>query len=444
MTVLDLGNIQGFVVRGYGMPVASYLFVRVDDAESGRRWLSHISPQVITAAPWSQKPQSGINVAFSFAGLEALGLPPYSLAGFPEEFRDGMANRAAELGDTGADDPAHWEAPFGPDDTVHVMVMVSAQNNAALEQHDNAIREDLENNAGLTLVATQLGATLPTGREHFGYLDAISQPSIEGIEVDRPGGGAVHGRNGWRPIRAGEFILGYPDEENVLPPAPSPAQFSANGSYLVYRKLRQDPAAFRRLVDTAAATFPGGRELLEAKIVGRWPNGTPLSLSPDNPEPDGTPPSNDFSFGDDPQGMRCPVGSHIRRANPRASLPFEGSLVNRHRMIRRGISYGPPLPPGAPDDGVDRGLIWTSLHASIERQFEFVQSQWMNDGNPFQLGDDQDVLVGVQNGEPPQKMTIPGRPPFLLSELEQIVKCRGGEYFFTPGVNGLHFIAAAA
>ena len=134
----------------------------------------------------------------------------------------------------------------------------------------------------------------------------------------------------------------------------------------------------------------------------------------------------------------------MRRANPRSSLPFDGQLVNRHRLIRRGITYGDPLPPGAADDGADRGVIFMCLQASIARQFEFVQSQWLNAGNAFAIGDDQDVLSGAQDGTPPNKMTVQGAPPFFHGPLSRVVTTKGGEYFFVPGINGLHFLAAAA
>jgi hypothetical protein len=154
--------------------------------------------------------------------------------------------------------------------------------------------------------------------------------------------------------------------------------------------------------------------------------------------------NNAFSYAADGDGLRCPVGAHVRRANPRDSLPFEGKLVNRHRLIRRGIPYGEQLPDGAGDDGQDRGVIFMCLQASIARQFEFVQGQWLNRGNAFTLGEDQDVLVGPQAGPGPHKMTIPGNPPFFLGPLQRAVTVKGGEYFFVPGVNGLEFLAAAA
>jgi len=249
------------------------------------------------------------------------------------------------------------------------------------------------------------------------------------------------GQGSWRPIRAGEFILGYADEEGVLPSAPPPADFSANGSYLVYRKLHQDVAAFRRQLAASAALYPGGEERLAAKIVGRWRDGTPVALSPEHSDPTlvaDAARNNAFAYGEDADGTRCPVGAHVRRANPRDSLPFEGKLVNRHRLIRRGIPYGEPLAAGSlEDDGRDRGVLFMCLQTSIARQFEFVQSQWLGDGNAFGLGDDQDVLLGPQDGNPPAKMTVPGRPPFFHGPLSRVVSVRGGEYFFVPGIKAL-------
>lgn len=447
MTDLDLGRIQGFVVRGYRLPLAGYLFLRIDDAARAAAWISQVTGEVLTAAPWSAKPDSGVNVAFSYAGLAALQLPSATLASFPEEFREGMAARAGVLGDEGDSAPANWEAPLGGSD-VHVLVMISAAHAGALAAHDRRIRDSLDRAGGLTVVHDDVGAALPGNREHFGYADGFAQPDIEGAGLPaQPGGGAPLRDGHWRPIRAGEFILGYPDEENVPPTAPTPDELATNGSFLVYRKLHQDVAAFRAQLSRAAALYAGDEELLAAKIVGRWRDGTPIDLSPDRPDAAivaDAQRNNAFSYGGDGDGLRCPVGAHVRRANPRDSLPFEGKLVNRHRLIRRGIPYGEPLPPGAGDDGADRGVIFMCLQASIARQFEFIQGQWLNRGNSFTLGEDQDVLVGPQNGPGPHKMTVPGNPPFFLGPLQRAVTVRGGEYFYVPGINGLEFLASAA
>ncbi|MEA2147755.1 MAG: hypothetical protein QOG59_3342 [Solirubrobacteraceae bacterium] len=447
MTDLDLDRIQGFVVRGYRLPLAGYIFLRIDDRARAAAWISEITGDVLTAAPWSAKPDSGVNLAFSFAGLAALALPSATLASFPQEFRDGMAARASVLGDEGDSAPANWEAPLGTPD-VHVLVMISAADESALSAHDHRVREGVARAGGLTVVYDDVGRALPQNREHFGYADGFAQPDIEGAGLpSAPGGGAPLREGNWRPIRAGEFILGYPDEEDVEPRAPTPDQFAANGSFLVYRKLYQDVAAFRTQLAAASGLYPGGEELLAAKIVGRWRDGTPIDLSPERPDPAVVADdqrNNAFSYAADGDGLRCPIGAHVRRANPRDSLPFEGKLVNRHRLIRRGIPFGDPLPDGAQDDGQDRGVIFMCLQASIARQFEFIQSQWLHRGNAFTLGEDQDVLLGPQDGPGPHKMTVPGNPPFFLGPLQRVVTVRGGEYFFVPGINGLEYLAATA
>jgi Dyp-type peroxidase family len=447
MSELDLPRIQGFVVRGYALPFAGYLFLRIADVTRAAAWISELTEEVLTAAPWAEKPQSGVNIAFSYSGLRVLELPDACLAGFPEEFRQGMAARADLLGDFGDSAPSTWEGGLGTPE-IHVLVMISAMSREALEAHDQRLRGAIERNAGLTVVYDDVGAALAGGAEHFGYADGFAQPSIEGSGVPAlPGQGAPVTGGGWRPIRAGEFILGYPDEEGVLPAAAPPAELTTNGSFLVYRKLGQDVAGFRRRLAASARIYPGGEELLAAKIVGRWRDGTPLDLSPEYPDPAivaDEQRNNAFGYGNDADGLRCPIGAHVRRVNPRDSLPFEGELVNRHRLIRRGIPYGPPLAAGTEDDGQDRGVIFMCLQASIARQFEFIQSQWLADGNAFGLGSDQDLMLGPQDGSPPRKMTVPGAPPFFLGPLSRVVTVKGGEYFFAPGINGLQFLAAAA
>jgi Dyp-type peroxidase family len=442
---LELAAIQGFVVRGYRLPSAGYLFLRIDDAARARALLAETTPDVLTADPWETKPESGINLAFTYSGLQALGVPGTSLAGFPDDFRSGMAARAETLGDVGESAPERWEAPFARGE-IHVLVMISAQDPAALATRDRQLREAIERHGGIAVVGDQAGSALPGGKEHFGFADGFAQPAIEGSGVDPlPGQGAPLKDGGWRPIRAGEFILGYRDEEGALPQAPAPDQLATNGSYLVYRKLHQDVAAFRATLAAAARHYQGSEEQLAAKLVGRWRDGTPLDLSPDGPDPAivaDAARNNAFSYLDDQDGMRCPAGSHIRRANPRLGLPFEGKLVNRHRLIRRGIPYGDPLPEGAQDDGQDRGVVFMCLQASIARQFEFVQAQWFNDGNGLHLGDDEDVVMGRHDGASPRKMTVPGRPPYFVGPLSRVVTVRGGEYFFIPGINGLHHLAA--
>jgi hypothetical protein len=206
-----------------------------------------------------------------------------------------------------------------------------------------------------------------------------------------------------------------------------------------------DVAAFRRFVAEHGRAYPTGPDALAAKIVGRWRDGTPLALSPHEPDSAiAADPSriNDFSYASDPHGLRCPAGSHIRRANPRDSIGFfDGRLTNRHRIIRRGRPYGPPLPPGVQDDdGHDRGLVFVCFTADIWRQFETIQALWIDDGDPFGLGADKDFLIAEPDGAG-GKMTIPGEPPFFLRPQPRFVTCRGGEYLFRPSIGALRSLA---
>ncbi len=441
MPGLDLADVQGMVLRGYRLPVASYTFLRITDPAAARQWVGDLFGHVTTAAPWNDKPASTVNVAFTAAGLAAIGLPADALAGFPEAFRQGMASRAVLLGDAGASAPVGWEQGLGSG-AAHVLVLLAAGDEAALAERVGWLDETLER-AGLQPVHRQQAAALSSGAEHFGYADGFSQPDVDGLGTPaRTGQAGVDGQGGWRPIAAGEFVLGYADEEEVVPPAPSPDRLSRGASYLVYRKLRQDVPAFRAMLAAASRHYPGDEELLAAKLVGRWRDGTPLELSPDRPDPALAADfdrNNAFDYADDPDGFRCPIGAHVRRANPRNSLPFAGKLVNRHRLMRRGLTYGPELPPDAPDDGADRGVVFLCFNADITRQFEFVQSQWLNDGNAFRLGDDKDVLTGDNDGT--GKMTVNGRPPYFVHPLPALTQTRGGEYLFTPGLGGLRYLA---
>jgi hypothetical protein len=209
-------------------------------------------------------------------------------------------------------------------------------------------------------------------------------------------------------------------------------------------------ALFRRVLRDGAARFVSGdEELLAAKVVGRWRNGTPLVRSPQRPDPSFSataPGSNLFRYLDvDVDGRRCPLGAHIRRSNPRDALGWPGLdnaglLSFRHRIIRRGVPYGPPLAADVrEDDGVDRGLVFVCFNASISRQFESVQLQWLNDGNGFHLGHDSDFLLGSPLGT--GKMTVQGDPPFMLGPQGPFVTTRGGEYLFMPGLAALRALA---
>ena len=227
-------------------------------------------------------------------------------------------------------------------------------------------------------------------REHFGYRDRLTTPEIEGSGIEpTPGSGP--------PIKAGEFILGYPDEDGPPSNLPQPEILSRNGSYMAYRRLQQHVGAFRDFLREQGGPTADEQELLAAKLMGRWRSGAPLVLAPDKDDPllaDDPQRDNKFNYAKmDPQGYAVPLGAHIRRINPRDTAVN----IQRRKMLRRGATYGPPLPEGAPEDGIDRGIAAFVICASLVRQFEFAQNVWVNDPNFHELGNERDPMIGAQD-----------------------------------------------
>jgi Dyp-type peroxidase family len=355
-----------------------------------------------------------------------------------------MAARAERLGDRGPSAPANWEPGLGTGEA-HVLVTMYGVDAEKLDAGRMALKT-VGAEGAVTVVHEQRAEALEGGRDHFGFFDGIAQPAIDGGGVEgRPGDGQPAGGGHWRDVAPGEFLLGHRDEDGGLPDAPA-APFDVNGTFMVYRKLAMDVAAFRRCMADQGARYPGGPDALAAKVVGRWADGTPVSVSPDAPDPDvvGDPARiNDFTYGDDPQGLKCPLGAHIRRANPRDTDGFfGGKLSDRHRVIRRGRPYGSRLPEDATeDDGVERGLVFVCFQSNIWRQFETIQALWVDDGDPFGLGADKDFLIGEPHGNGAGKMTIQGHPPFILRPQPRFVTLRGGEYLFRPSISALRWLA---
>ena len=461
---MDLGDIQGDILRAYGNDYdhTTYAFVHIEcPAAQARAWFAGVVDHVTTAEPWTgEKPLTTLNVSVTAAGLRALGVSDAVVGSFSKEFRSGMAARSVLLGDIGPSDPGTWEDGLGTGD-VHVLLTINAQERKDHQRALGKMRDAMQETGGISIVHQEDTEMLPGAREHFGYADGFAQPAVEGSSDDRARGGGVPLKGGgWRPLAPGEFILGYPDEDTRadpkqrLPSAPA-APLGRSGTYMVWRKLYQDVARFRRVIRKAAELYEAGDEhLLSAKVVGRWTNGAPLVKYPTKPPADFDAKSegaNDFRYDKDSDGMRCPVGAHVRRSNPRDALGavkgpggkvtgFDGHLSFRHRMIRRGMPYGPPLPENVTkDDGTDRGLVFVSFQASISRQFEGVQVQWLNAGNIFGLGHDKDFILGDPNGK--GKMTIQGKPPYFLTPQEVFVRTRGGEYLFLPGMSALAALA---
>ncbi|MFL5349408.1 MAG: Dyp-type peroxidase [Hyalangium sp.] len=433
--MLELDDIQSGVLRPRPSPyVATYIILRIDDRSAGRKLMERLSSVVASAAhPASPSADCWVSVALTYHGLEALGVPQDSLDSFAWEFRQGMAARAKALGDVGESSPEHWESPLGTRDVHVVLTALSpdqAQLDAALGRAHKALREL----GGIEAIWRQDCHALSTGKEPFGFRDGISHPAIEGSGI--PGSNPRE-----EPLKAGEFVLGYPDETGSLPPMPQPDVLGRNGTYIVFRKLHQRVAAFRQYMKDNSSS-PEDEELLAAKMMGRWRSGAPLALCPHHDDSNlGADPrrSNDFLYSDDPTGYMTPPASHVRRANPRdASV---AGVVRLHRMIRRGTAYGPELPEGVlEDDGADRGLMFAFVGAHIGRQFEFVQSEWINGGEFLGLGDAKDPLAGANSGT--GVFSFPRRPiARRLQGLPRFVVTRGGEYCLMPGLRALRWLA---
>lgn len=433
--LLEREDIQGLVIRGYRMPHAAFVFYRFTDANLARSWLGDMVDPVTTAAEWDVKPTWCANAGLTYRGLEALGLPEPSLASFPEDFRQGMAARArSHLGDTGDNLPEHWETspPFATGG-VHALLLVSGRQEDDVEERLAAL-EKVGAAHGLERVGLQRAAALgpdhSSNKEHFGYRDGISQPTLKGsglednAHVDRLA------------VAPGEFVLGHADELGNRS-MPSPEALGRNGTYAVYRKLHQHVAAFR---DFLRSTKDG--EALAAKLMGRWPSGSPLCLVPDADDAAlAADPlrANQFDYSQDPLGFACPRGAHIRRARFRSDA--DGSSGRRRLLIRRGLPYGEQLPDGAPDDGAERGLVGFLLNASIERQFEFVQRKWLNAEQFDGLNGESDPIAGPAGRDFTwQRRTGPRR----YKDLPQFVTVRGGEYFFLPGITAMRFLSDPA
>ena len=435
--MLELNDIQHILLTRTPALTGRYEFLSFDNPVGGRAWLSELIDRVepaSTARATMDSTQRWLTLAFTWNGLRALGLPEESLASFPDEFREGMAARADILGDTGANHPDNWVGGLAGDD-LHAIAILFARDDAEHRRATAAHDELVARCDGVrSLSVLDLNATPPFNyaHDHFGFRDRLSQPVIEGSgEEPTPGSGA--------PLKPGEFILGYPDEESAAPKVPQPEDLSRNGSYMAYRRLQEHVGLFRGYLEEKAETHDE-QELLAAKFMGRWRSGAPLVLAPDHDDPElGADPmrNNDFNYKQmDPLGYACPLGSHARRLNPRDTTVN----MNRRRMLRRGATYGPALPPGVPDDGVDRGIAAFIICASLVRQFEFAQNVWINDRNFHELGNEHDPICGTQDGS--LEFKIPRRPiRKVLKGLPAFTTLRGGAYFFLPGLNGLRYLA---
>jgi len=438
--VLEFDDIQHILLTRAPALTGRYEFLSFRDPVGGRAWLAAILEKVRSAKAMREsvdKDKRWITVAFTWNGLRALGVDEDSLATFPEEFRQGMVARAEMLGDTDANDPSHWVDKTASSD-LHAIAILFARDAAERGRCEVEHRKLITECKGVEVLSTlDLEATPPFdyAHDHFGYRDRLSQPVIEGSgDEPTPGSGA--------PLKAGEFILGYVDETGVNTPLPRPEVLSRNGSYMAYRRLEEHVGRFRDFLREHGKTRDE-QELIAAKLMGRWRSGAPLTLAPEKDDPTlgaDLQRNNNFNYKqEDPQGYAVPLGSHMRRMNPRDTA----ANMNRRRMIRRGATYGAYLPDGTPEDGQERGIAAFVICGSLIRQFEFAQNVWVNDRNFHELGNERDPIIGTQDGT--LEFKIPKRPiRRKITGLPAFTTVRGGAYFFLPGLKALRWLAAGA
>jgi Dyp-type peroxidase family len=512
--LLEAEDIQGNIAPGFNKDNQLLLFCRIVNVPMTKRWLARIPNEIATmrevldfnrlfkkladrrggepsglSAAWS-------NIAFSYPGLAKL--TPQASA-FPQAaFRVGLPERAAFLGDT--IDPDDWVVG-APNDIPDLLLIIAADrpesmepaacrllNIAALPKAPGALGQ-----TGLELRYLERGAVLPDrGHEHFGFKDGISQPGIRGkvssgsndfltprfLDPSDPSA-PIFGKPGQVLISPGEFIIGYNRQDPhdpllALPALATTPTWGRNGSFIVFRRLRQNVAAFRQFLHQTAQAMgskPGfaglTEEALGSKLVGRWPSGAPLVRSPaaDNPAlGDDDTANNHFAFDSatapvrlaggsivpgcpaDTSGLFCPHAGHIRKVNPRDISTDSGFVLTR-RILRRGIPYGPPLPEAKAgenlvDDGVDRGLLFIGYTSSIDNTFETLQRTWCNSDDQPDGGGHDPIIGQTATGVRTFDLSSVGGQTASIQLPQQWVTPTGGGYFFAPSISALSSVLA--
>ena len=527
---------QGIVVSGFeNLPSALALFLEcgpVQDAGASGggngKWLQTLRQLAPITDADGRDPRVA-SIAFTWTGLQKLGLPGDALASFSAPFCEGMyqEDRLRRLGDrindawqaTVIDGGPNWSAnipareqsadrtkasPAGyvggriegdereviTPTTVHALLLLYDKTDAAVKLWADVVETALNKHNVKIVHRLSLSLMFDSkniGREHFGFADGMSQPiPFESVSTDANAGGTgilIGGqpaaRDAWHGVPLGDILLGHNNAHNEKAPGPvvsddaggkarefgltpegapvGSLNFGLNGSYMVVRELRQNVAAFWASLKAAAdkinkynpsaelAAKPVTADWLAERVIGRNIDGHLLCPSGLLAADEFDLPQNAFGFKKiDPDGLGCPLGSHVRRANPRdgqakdlASAPTLLNAANNHRILRRGRKYGPPLKDRDEEDNAERGLLFICLNTDIGRQFEFIQQRWLLNRNFATLFDETDPLIG-----PKGPFTVSQRPLRTIVDIETFVRCAGGEYFFLPSIPALNYLAA--
>lgn len=468
---IDIKDLQGLIIRGYGsMRNVRYTMLKVNDAAKARKWLADILPQVSDGE--HNAVTVALNMALTFQGLNALGLNEENCRNFGREFREGMVtpHRQRLLADFDSSDPQHWRwGGFASADrhekNIHIMLMIFGKTINELNEYYQTLETTFLQH-GLSVVVNLDGQLNDGNKEHFGFRDGIAQPLIKGLAQE----GSVENT-----VAPGEFILGYKNQYGVYPETPlitsqqgelsllsndeegtGYKNIGRNGTYLVFRQMEQHVEAFWKFMNENSIAADGMLDQKESiklasKMVGRWPSGAPLAVFPME-DPGGESDLDNFGYyAQDREGHRCPFGAHIRRTNPRDAFEenkakLSSKLTNKHRILRRGRSYGEGINAGPENYNTkgEVGLHFICLNANIENQFEFIQRTWSNNPKFQNLYDDPDPITGMlenNDGQATQNFTVQAMPVNrCVANVPQFVTIRGGAYFFLPSMSALKYL----
>jgi deferrochelatase/peroxidase EfeB len=468
---IDVADVQGIVINGYGpkFRCARHFFLAVGDAADARAFLRKLleAPDdgfaVTTGERWPNPkvdPPSCLNVGFTWSGLQAIGVAGEVLNAFPDAYRQGPAARAKPdpndprdvgLGDVGKSDPKRWivGGPKKPD--IHLIVSLYARRDRRLEEVSARLRtafvahrlNELYHHDAQAL-ASRNGMLV-----HFGYRDGIAQPRLAG--------GVGNARRDMQPdMPTGDLLLGcdYCNSFRGNYAGGLPGPLVDNATYGAFRILEQDVVGFDRLIRDWSKDAKMSRELVAAKLMGRWRNGVPLALSPHTDRPNPPLPEakiDDFDYApgrghpkvyDDAIGLHCPIGAHIRRLNPRGGRVM--GKPHSRRLVRRNMTYGGKFDPRKRDTE-KRGLVGYFLCADLEAQWEFIQRIWVNqDLATSGIRGTREPIGGTQprGGGKFTIRTDDARDPIELRGLQDLVTTRGSAYCLLPGIGGLRYLAS--
>jgi len=478
---IELDDIQGLLLRGFGqLPLSHFFFVRIGDAGIVRKMLRQIVPFITPATRY--KSDLSMNVAFSHSGLKAIGLSDNNLRNFPIPFKVGMTDRVRQrmLGDWGQSAPENWIWGGQKQDPVHILLALYASDPDQINRFREDIRKKINHfrsqkstidtasqKPAIEIVYEISGYRRDDGKENFGFHDSISQPVIRGSGRRGPDNDIV---------ATGEFVLGYQNEHNLYPYSPlitddqgnlnllstdangsGHKDLGKNGTFIAFRQIQQYVDNFWEFMKTNTMRSNGEEDKhaqirLASKMIGRWPGGAPLVKFPEN-DPGVEDTDNDFGYAEeDPHGYKCPLGSHLRRNNPRDSFRDQGDkqslkVTKRHRIIRRGRLYDL-----GQEGNHEKGLLFMGLNADLQQQFEFIQHIWSNNLQPNKktLYNDPDPVIGVPDDKDPRHRQGKADYRFAMQQepvtkyvsgLERFVRIRGGGYFFLPGISAVRYLA---